>query len=229
MDSALLNYVSGFEDRLKLLGDPAVAEGAAKYMRNLSPFIGVKAPVRRQVMKEYMEQEGLPSHTSLSKFVEICWERPYREMQYFGMEVANKVMKKPLKEDIVLIEFMIVGKSWWDTVDFIAAHLAGGYFKTFREEMVLCTRRWMDSSNRWLQRSALLFQLNWKQETDVELLFEYIEELSSVKEFFIEKAIGWALRQLSRTYPEEVRNFVATHALRPLSRREATKRIYRQG
>lgn len=229
MDRVLLNYVSRFEDRLKSIGNPAVAEGAAAYMRNISPFIGVKASARRQIMREYIEFEGLPSRSNLPNFIEICWERPYREMQYFGMEVANNVMKKPLKEDIVLIEFMIKGKSWWDTVDFIAVNLAGGYFKEYKEEMVQCTRRWIDSGNIWLQRSALLFQLNWKQETEIDLLFEYIQELSGVKGFFIEKAMGWALRQLSRTYPAEVRNFVTTHTLRPLSIREATKWLDKRG
>lgn len=121
------------------------------------------------------------------------------------------------------LEYMIINRSWWDTVDFIATHLASRYFMHFQVEIRPRTRVWMDSGNIWLQRSALLFQLSWKERTDVDLLFHYMEELSQEKEFFIEKAIGWALRQLSRTYPEQVRQFVESHALRPLSRREALR------
>jgi 3-methyladenine DNA glycosylase AlkD len=223
MRTTVAEYVAGYEEKLHDYADPIVAEGAAAYMGHVSAFVGVKATHRREAMKEFLQSEGLPSHAELPDFVRLCWDRPYREMQYFGMEVVQKLMKKAAREDIEIIEFMVVNKSWWDTVDFIAAHLAGAYFRAFGEEICGRTRQWMNSCNIWLQRSALLFQLHWKEQTDVALLFEYVEELSGVKEFFIEKAIGWALRQLSRTYPEEVRQFVETHTLRPLSRREALR------
>ncbi len=223
MHTTLAEYVAGYEEKLHDYADPVVAEGAAAYMRHLSTFIGVSAPLRRVTMKEYLKLSGLPSRAEMPLFVKLCWDRPYREMQYFGMEVAQKVMKKAAKGDIEIIEFMVVNKSWWDTVDFIAAHLARTYFRRFGDEIRPRTRRWIDSGNIWLQRSALLFQLHWKEQTDMALLFEYVEELIVVKEFFIEKAIGWALRQLSRTYPAEVSRFVETHTLRPLSRREALR------
>lgn len=223
MNIPLSEYVEGYEDKLHHYADPVVAEGAAAYMRHLSTFIGVSAPLRRVTMKEYLKSSGLPSRAEMPLFVKLCWDRPYREMQYFGMEVARKALKIPEREDIEVIEFMVINKSWWDTVDFIAVHLAGTYFRRFGDEIRPRTRRWIDSGNIWLQRSALLYQLHWKEQTDVALLFEYVEELSGVKEFFIEKAIGWALRQLSRTYPAEVSRFVETHTLRPLSRREALR------
>lgn len=223
MNASLNEYVTGFEDLLKLQTDPLVAQGASAYMRNQFDFIGVKAPARRESLRHYLKMQGLPAHEHLFEFVELCWKRPYREIQYFGMEVVEKVMKKPLLSDVEALEYMIINRSWWDTVDFIATHLASRYFMHFQVEIRPRTRVWMDSGNIWLQRSALLFQLSWKERTDVDLLFHYMEELSQEKEFFIEKAIGWALRQLSRTYPKLVRQFVESHALRPLSRREALR------
>lgn len=223
MNASLENFVMEFENLLQSRADAAVAQGASAYMRNLSEFVGVKAPVRREYLKQYLKMYGLPPHENLFEFVKLCWERPYREMQYFGMEVAEKMIRKPLHDDIEAIEYMIVNKSWWDTVDFIAVHLAGIYFLTFTDEKYPRTRKWMESGNLWLQRSALLFQLNYKKQTDLALLFAFIEELSEVREFFIEKAIGWALRHLSRTYPTEVQQFVESHSLRPLSRREALR------
>ena len=126
-------------------------------------------------------------------------------------------------------EFMIINKSWWDTVDMIASHLVGTHFKRFPGLIPAYTEKWMASGNFWLQRTALLFQLKYKKETDVELMSDLIKRLAGEKEFFIRKAIGWVLREYSKTDPEIVINFVENQQLSNLSRTEALKVNNRKG
>jgi 3-methyladenine DNA glycosylase AlkD len=122
-------------------------------------------------------------------------------------------------------EYMITSKSWWDTVDFVAATLAGNYFRVFSHRILPVTGRWMKSGNIWLQRSCLLFQLKYRKETNTTLLTSFILPLAASREFFIAKAIGWALREYSKTDPGWVREFVKNHPLQTLSRKEALKRM----
>jgi 3-methyladenine DNA glycosylase AlkD len=120
---------------------------------------------------------------------------------------------------------MITQKSWWDTVDFIAATMVGNYFKKYPEMIKPVTDKWMVSQNMWLQRSCLLFQLKYKAEVNTDLLASFILSLSVSREFFITKAIGWSLRQYSKFDPQWVINFVSKNSLQPLSKREALRLI----
>ncbi|MFT6151359.1 MAG: 3-methyladenine DNA glycosylase AlkD [Flavobacteriales bacterium] len=120
---------------------------------------------------------------------------------------------------------MITNKSWWDTVDLITTNLVGNYFKLFPEQIIPITKIWMESDNIWLQRTCLIFQLKYKEEIDTDLLTDYILQLKDTKEFFINKAIGWILREYTRTNPEWVIDFVNKHELSNLSKREALKLI----
>ena len=127
------------------------------------------------------------------------------------------------QQDIVFFEWMAKHNAWWDTIDFIAPKLMGEYFKQFPDERKKWINKWLVSDNFWLQRCAILFQLKYKQETDLGLLADIIQKLSSSEEFFIRKAIGWVLREYAKTDPVWVRAFVANHELSNLSRREAMK------
>jgi len=138
-------------------------------------------------------------------------------------------IKKPDKNIVGLLEFMIVKKSWWDTVDTIATGTLGVHFKRFAKVRDRTLARWRKSSNFWLRRACILFQLNYKQDTDFNLLQEIIRENLGSKEFFINKAIGWALRQYSRVDPKGVRKFVRETPLEPLSAREALKWLEKHG
>ena len=120
---------------------------------------------------------------------------------------------------------MITHKSWWDTIDRIAKKLVGEYFKVFPDKVDPYIEKWLESDNIWLQRTCLLFQLGYKEETDVDLLFKLVEELSEIDEFFIQKAIGWALREYSKIDPEVIRNFITSHDLSSLATREGLKII----
>jgi len=123
------------------------------------------------------------------------------------------------------VEYLIVTKSWWDTVDTIASHTVGTHFKRFPKIRERYLKKWRESKNLWLRRTAILFQLGYKKETDFELLLEIITENLGSDEFFINKAIGWSLRQYARIDPKAGTKFVKTTPLHPMSRREAMKHI----
>ncbi|MFP4471581.1 MAG: DNA alkylation repair protein [Bacteroidota bacterium] len=197
------------------------------YMRNRYDFFGIKAPDQRRIRSEFLKTYGLPSQEYLPALVRELWAQPEREFQHFGMVLCEKYIKKVEPDFVETLEFMITNKSWWDTVDFIASHLVGDLFKRFPEMIPQYTTKWLDSENMWLQRTALLFQLRYKNETDTKLLFSLIEKLADHQDFFIRKAIGWALRQYSKTDPALVMDFVKTHKLSSLSQKEALKVIMR--
>lgn len=219
------DYVKGIKKIYAAHSNPEKAVGAKAYMRNQFEFYGLTMPVRRQLSKAYMKATPLPEYAALPGIIETLYALPEREFHYFAIELVA-AYKKHWKEDIIkLVEKMIIKNSWWDTVDYIASELSAPYFKRFPERIETITRRWNRSDNFWLQRSSLLFQKNYKAALDKDLLTEYILHLSSSKEFFIQKAIGWVLREHSRHDPGWIKAFVNKHPLAPLSKREALKTI----
>ncbi|HOI31916.1 MAG: DNA alkylation repair protein [Bacteroidales bacterium] len=205
--------------------NPEIAAGAEKYMRNQYSFYGIPSPARTIIFKDFVKTYGLPDPADLVEVILNAWQLPQREMQYAAMNVLDKSIKRMPAQSISLFEQLIIQKSWWDTVDFIAPNLVGTLFKRFPEIRDETINHWMNSGSFWLQRSCLLFQLKYKQATDEKLLFELCTRLSGEKEFFIRKAIGWALRQYARTAPEQVRGFVENAELQPLSRKDALKHL----
>jgi 3-methyladenine DNA glycosylase AlkD len=194
-------------------------------MKNISGFYGIGKPVRAEIVKPYFpELKGLGG-TELEEAARWCWKQPMREFQYFGMELLYRNRKLWDEGIIHLLEELVVTKSWWDTVDYIADKLVGNYFLTWKKEKKSYAAKWSAHENMWLNRTALLFQLKYKDKTDTELLFKLIRAHTHSNEFFIRKAIGWALRQYSYTDPEAVREFVNKTDLKPLSRKEAMKHI----
>lgn len=199
-----------------------------KYMKGQFEYFGIKSPERTQLKREFLQNHGLPGAEILPAVVKECWELPQREYHYVMMELLERLAKKAENNRIELYEYMILNKSWWDTVDFIAANLVGAHFLKFPELIKSVTKKWMNSGNIWLQRSSLLFQLKYKKLTDTELMSEFILQLQGSKEFFINKAIGWILREYSKTDGDWVREFVKSHSLAPLSHREALKWMERK-
>ena len=149
---------------------------------------------------------------------------PEREYQYVAVDLAEKLSRSVAPEFIDTLQHLIITKSWWDTVDALSK-TAGVHLTRFPEVRSERLPVWRSSDNIWLRRTALLFQLNFKQRTDFPLLCDIIRENLGSKEFFINKAIGWALRQYARNDPEAVRKFVAAHHLNSLSKREAMKHL----
>jgi 3-methyladenine DNA glycosylase AlkD len=120
---------------------------------------------------------------------------------------------------------LIITNSWWDSVDFLAKYLLGNYLLQFPEETDSVILKFSNSENMWLNRSAILFQLGYKEKTNFDVLKSVCEKHKTSTEFFIQKAIGWALREYAKTNPETVRNFVSNFNLKKLSEKEALKNI----
>jgi len=196
-----------------------------KYLRNQFEFYGMKMPLRRSLSKAFIKQYGLPPKTHLYTTVKSLWQLPHREYQYFAMELIERYVKQFDKRDIKLLEHIITKKSWWDTVDFISAKLVGSFFEKYPVLIKSKTKKWIESDNIWLQRTAILFQLKYKNQTDKSLLFQYINSMSGSKDFFIRKAIGWALREYAKTNPQSVVRFVQSNTLSVLSKKEALRRV----
>ena len=210
-------------ESFEALADAEKAPAMEQYMRNQFAFYGIPSPLRQHLLTTFIKKNGLPENDNISEIIHNAWQLPQREMQYSALFVMEKRIKKLPITTIALFEELIVEKSWWDSIDFIAPSLVGTHFQRFPEIRDETLTKWMLSGNFWLQRSCLIFQLKYKEQTDEALLFELCRQLGGEKEFFIRKAIGWALRQYARTAPDAVKHFVETTDLQPLSKKEALK------
>ena len=198
-----------------------------KYMKDKFSFLGIKSPERRALTRAFYKNYNRPDINTLENIVRILWEMEEREFQYFAMELVDKELKIMVRNDVQLFEYFVVNKSWWDTVDFIAANLVGKHLLNFPGLIEQMNKKWISSENMWLNRTALLFQLKYKNDMDAKLLKQNILKCRDSKEFFIRKAIGWVLREYSKTNPVWVSEFVDSTTLSPLSKREALKWINR--
>jgi 3-methyladenine DNA glycosylase AlkD len=216
-------FVKAITEALRDLGDADNAFWMRKYMREKYPFLGVKKPERHEVFKALYQQYG--TSEDWFEVSTALFAMPEREFQYVAMDYVIKAKKSWDDRVPALCEKWIGEDSWWDVVDFLAPQILGPYFLQFPAERDPWINRWMNSGNFWLQRVCLVFSLGYKDKTDTVLLAKTIQDLSSSKEFFIQKAIGWALRQYARTDAEWVLDFVDNNALAPLSKREALKHL----
>lgn len=216
-------YLQSLEKSFVTSANPHEAVKMKKYMKDLFDFYGIKSPIRKELYKTHKQNFGLIPSDQKDEIVKWCWNSPQREWQYFAMDFLGREAKKADEKMIELYEFMILNKSWWDTIDFIAANLVGIYFQIYPDQIPAMTKKWMSSGNMWLQRTCILFQLKYRKNTDTVLLESFIDPLKESKEFFIRKAIGWSLREYSKTNPDYVKEFVKTNQLSNLSHREALK------
>lgn len=198
---------------LRPLADPVRAAGMSAYMRGQFPFLGVTTPARRTAVKEVLRGRRRRVDREL---VEECWAAEEREFQYVACDHLREAPLGP--EDVAWLRSLVVRKSWWDTVDALAKPIGRA---TTAEQM----RAWAHDGDMWVRRVAILHQLGRRADTD-EVLFAGILEVNlGSGEFFIDKAIGWALREYAKTAPGWVRNFLATHEVSALTRREASKHL----
>jgi 3-methyladenine DNA glycosylase AlkD len=219
-------YTTALKSLLEAHVNPSEAAPMKKYMRDQFDYLGIKTPVRAGLQKDFIKEHGLPPLEDLSIITRELWALPQREFQYTATGLIGKMEKQLQPEFITTVEYLLVTKSWWDTVDTIAGNTVGVMFMRFPKVKSKYLKKWRKSDNFWLRRTTLLFQLGYKKETDFDLLCELIRENLGSEEFFINKAIGWALRQYAHTNPAPVKKFVkATKELHPLSRREALKNI----
>lgn len=195
-----------------------------QYMKNRFPFIGVDATERREALKSFNQSNPWhPDMNELRAFVLSCWELPWREMHYCGQEELYRHRKHWGATILPLFEHLITNQSWWDSVDYIASKILGHHFQKHPGQIRPAVSKWLKGQNMWLLRCSLLFQLKHKTQTDEALLAELVEKLASHHDFFIRKAIGWALREYGKTNPEFVLNIVSQLEMSGLSKREATR------
>lgn len=195
------------------------------YLLNQFAHYGITTPVRRSICKMYFNDHRLTDLNELTTITKACFQHPYREFHHAGIELYAFHKKLWNKKSIATIEFGLLHQSWWDSVDTIASDWIHPYFKLYPEQIQPVTQKWNSSANMWLQRSSIMFQKFRKKDTDTLLLSKYINHCSNSKEFFIQKAIGWALREYGKTNPDWVKKFVAKNTLAPLSKREALKNL----
>lgn len=217
------DIVHELEDAFLPHKDTGKALSMSRYMRNQFPFFGIPGPLRSSISKPYLQYFAHTNAKDLSICIRQLWEMPEREFQYFCIDAAMKAKKQWQADFIEDIEYMITHKSWWDTVDALASTVTGKYLLRFPDQKEYVIEKWRNSDHIWLIRSALLFQLKYKEQTDRHLLFSLVEQHAGHEDFFIRKAIGWALREYAKSHPDEALHFIRSTPLSPLSRREALK------
>ena len=220
------SYIRTLSQIFTEYSDPLKAASASKYLHDQFPFYGLTTPIRRAVCKAFFKENPVITAEELEQIVKEAFNCPQRELHYFGIELLGYHRLLWNKKTYLLLEWMITHKSWWDSVDSLNSFVLSKYFLQFPELKEKITRKWNRSTNIWLQRSSILFQLLYKEKTDLKLLEAYILNRIKEKEFFIQKAIGWALRQYAYTDRKWVNEFIKKHPeISPLSKREALKHI----
>lgn len=220
-----LEFVEELALEMKAHEEPKKAINMAAYLKNNFACYGIKSPVRKEIQTKWFAKLN-KSKLDRWDIVYLLWDKDQREFQYIAIDYLNRTPKKGYqKDDYLRLEELITSKSWWDSVDSIASNYVGDYFKLFPEQIAPTINRWRKSDNMWLNRTCLIFQLKYKYEVDFDLLKDLIRQFQPNKEFFIQKAIGWSLRQYSKYNPQAVANFVEEINLQGLARREAIKYV----
>jgi 3-methyladenine DNA glycosylase AlkD len=209
-----------------MLRSSANAEKAAQmsaYMRDMFPFLGIPTPNRKKLSRDFLKT--LNKESADWDFIFECWQQPEREFQYLAEEYLTKIKDVMTPADIANIKTLIIQKSWWDTVDNLDTIV--GSIALRYPEVNQTLLAWSIDDNFWLRRIAIDHQLGRKEKTNEDLLERIIINNFGQKEFFINKAIGWALRDYSKTNPDWVRLFTDRYhdKMAPLSIREASKYI----
>ena len=216
----LLDLITDFEENRNEL----LAESMSKYMQDKFRFLGVRGATRTEIYKKYFP-DARKTKTVDWDFVESCWNKEEREFQYVVVYYLKAMQKFLKREDISKLKYLIVTKSWWDTVDLLAKVVGS---------LVICIEgydqimlEWSKDNNMWLKRVAILYQLSLKEKVDEIILDKILVNNLGDIEFFINKAIGWALRDYSKYNPEWVKEFIRKNKdnMANLSIREASKYI----
>lgn len=198
-----------------------------KYMRNQFSFLGLQAGERRTLAKDFITKKTTEAKESGIDWPLIfqLWELPEREFQLTGLDYLKRVEKSLVLEDLTNLRTLVLTKSWWDTVDFLAKNI--GQLVLKEPSLIGEMKTWSVEENIWIRRSAILHQLAFKNLTNSKLLAEIIVNNLHDNEFFIQKAIGWALREYAKTNEAWVKEFISKNQenMSKLSIREATKNL----
>ena len=216
----LLDLITDLEENSNEL----LAESMSKYMQDKFRFLGVRGATRTEIYKKYFP-DARKTKTIDWDFVENCWNKEEREFQYVVVYYLKAMQKFLKREDISRLKYLIVTKSWWDTVDLLAKVVGSLIIRIKGYDQIML--EWSKDSNIWLRRVAILYQLSLKDKVDKQVLDRILENNLGDNEFFINKAVGWALRDYSKYNPEWVREFIKKNKenMANLSIREASKYI----
>ncbi|WP_448912941.1 DNA alkylation repair protein [Gemella sp.] len=214
----LLNLITDLEENSNEL----LAESMSKYMQDKFRFLGVRGATRTEIYKKYFP-DARKTKTIDWNFVENCWNKEEREFQYVVVYYLKAMQKFLKREDISRLKYLIVTKSWWDTVDLLAKVVGSLVIRIEGYDQIMI--EWSKDSNIWLKRVAILYQLSLKEKVNKQVLERILVNNLGDSEFFINKAIGWALRDYSKFNPEWVREFIEKNknGMANLSIREASK------
>ena len=223
------SYTSLLEKSFEANRNAENAVQMKRYMRNQFEFYGIKSPLRKELLRQFLKENDKPPIENLKEIVQVLWENDHREMQYLAMDIMEKMIRKLDESFLPFLEELILRKSWWDTVDWIAPNGFGRVFQKHHKQIKPITTRWIRSDNIWLQRSAIIFQLKYREKTDFDLMSKYILYRTESKEFFVQKGSGWALRQYSKFNKNAVVNFIREHetVLSNLTKKEGLKWLER--
>ena len=216
--------------RLQAVADPRKAPQLQNYMKSAMPYLGVSAPPLRKELKEVFSTLEFKGAEDWTNTVLYIWRNArFREEWYAAVALCEwkRAHEFQTPETLSLYEEMIVGSAWWDVVDALASHCVGDLLRRYPKQIRRQMLEWSRSENMWKCRTSILCQLGFKRDTDLDLLYACIRPSLGSKEFFLRKAIGWALRQYAWTDPGEIQRYVREHEdrLSLLSRREALKNV----
>ncbi len=222
--------VQHLHERLARAADPTKADGMRPYLKSELPCYGVYTPEMKRIWREVIPQHPLPDRVSYEATVRVLWDgATHREDRYAALAVTDHRLYREYQDPaaLPLYDHLVVTGAWWDLVDVVATRRIGRIRRAFPDDLDPVMRSWADDHDLWRRRAAVICQVGGKRHTDTGLLVDVLEPNLDRGEFFLRKAVGWALRDYSWTEPEWVRAYVADHTARlsPLSRREATRRL----
>ncbi len=223
---ALVDLIPELRRRLETVAQPGKAPQMKAYMKDNFEYLGVTAPERQWAAKPFVAGGRDATSAQLLVAAEACWAQPEREFQYVAADLLSRWKARLDPNSLPTVERLARTKSWWDTVDVLAAHVVGSLIAN-NPGLTATIDAWIDDPDFWIVRTAILHQLRYGADTDAERLFGYVDRRCADKEFFIRKACGWALRQHARHDPDAVRAYVLDRGelLSGLTRREALKHL----
>jgi 3-methyladenine DNA glycosylase AlkD len=226
--------LAAIRQALRAVAEPDKAGPMQAYMKSTMPYLGVQTPAVRSACRAVFSRYNLDTEDEWRETTLALWRTAgFREERYAAIELTGYKTYRTFQTmaALPLYEEMVTTGAWWDYVDVIAIHRLGGLLRHYRSPMRARMQAWANSPDIWKRRSAILCQLSFKRDTDLDLLYECIEASIHEKEFFLRKAIGWALREHSKTDGREVLRYVKLNRnrLSPLSKREALKVLLKNG
>ena len=210
------------------LADASQAEPMKAYLLDQFEFLALPAPVRRKAVKDIGKVQW-QSADDLLAAAELLWQKPQREYRYTAVDLLRKHSALLNVNDLPALQALLLRDPWWETVDGLSAVIADVMHAAVQQKpnAAVAMDVWLKHPSHWVRRSAMLHQLGWRLDTDTTRLFGYATQLADEKEFFIRKAIGWALRDYARWNPQAVTDFLVQQrtTLSGLTVREAAKHL----